>query len=429
VPLFVSTLKGWVHPADLFVGLHANDANAFWLDRQSHPTERFSVMGASAKVVSQLDFEWLAKEIGSQEDLDLPFDFRPGYVGKINYDGSSDFLHIDRALVLDHDGGQIYFIGEFSSAEQFEYWHHAALLRIGVSGGEQAMYRLKHSPLIAKNENVRHSEENYLALIEEAQRHIAAGDVYQLCLTNEISMDVSGDALLTFLQLRETNPAPYAAFFKLRDESVICCSPEQFLKVSRDGTISSKPIKGTRPRGENDSEDQRISAELKHNEKERAENLMIVDLMRNDFGRVAKVDSVQVPKLFEIETYATVHQLVSTIRAELAEGQNAVNALSSAFPGGSMTGAPKQRAMEIIAQLEAGPRGAYSGVIGYLTHGGAAEFGMTIRTVVVSGGKATIGVGGGITIDSVPSEELQETKVKAGALLRALQARDPWVNW
>jgi para-aminobenzoate synthetase len=331
--------------------------------------------------------------------------------------------------VLDHDGGQIYFIGEFSSAEQFEYWHHAALLRIGVSGGEQAMYRLKHSPLIAKNENVRHSEENYLALIEEAQRHIAAGDVYQLCLTNEISMDVSGDALLTFLQLRETNPAPYAAFFKLRDESVICCSPEQFLKVSRDGTISSKPIKGTRPRGENDSEDQRISAELKHNEKERAENLMIVDLMRNDFGRVAKVDSVQVPKLFEIETYATVHQLVSTIRAELAEGQNAVNALSSAFPGGSMTGAPKQRAMEIIAQLEAGPRGAYSGVIGYLTHGGAAEFGMTIRTVVVSGGKATIGVGGGITIDSVPSEELQETKVKAGALLRALQARDPWVNW
>jgi para-aminobenzoate synthetase len=429
VPLFVSTLKGWVHPADLFVGLHANDANAFWLDRQSHPTERFSVMGASAKVVSQLDFEWLAKEIGSQEDLDLPFDFRPGYVGKINYDGSSDFLHIDRALVLDHDGGQIYFIGEFSSAEQFEYWHHAALLRIGVSGGEQAMYRLKHSPLIAKNENVRHSEENYLALIEEAQRHIAAGDVYQLCLTNEISMDVSGDALLTFLQLRETNPAPYAAFFKQRDESVICCSPEQFLKVSRDGTISSKPIKGTRPRGENDSEDQRISAELKHNEKERAENLMIVDLMRNDFGRVAKVDSVQVPKLFEIETYATVHQLVSTIRAELAEGQNAVNALSSAFPGGSMTGAPKQRAMEIIAQLEAGPRGAYSGVIGYLTHGGAAEFGMTIRTVVVSGGKATIGVGGGITIDSVPSEELQETKVKAGALLRALQARDPWVNW
>ncbi|MEY4618362.1 MAG: hypothetical protein RL101_548 [Actinomycetota bacterium] len=418
-----------MHPADLFVGLHANDANAFWLDRQSHPTERFSVMGASAKVVSQLDFEWLAKEIGSQEDLDLPFDFRPGYVGKINYDGSSDFLHIDRALVLDHDGGQIYFIGEFSSAEQFEYWHHAALLRIGVSGGEQAMYRLKHSPLIAKNENVRHSEENYLALIEEAQRHIAAGDVYQLCLTNEISMDVSGDALLTFLQLRETNPAPYAAFFKLRDESVICCSPEQFLKVSRDGTISSKPIKGTRPRGENDSEDQRISAELKHNEKERAENLMIVDLMRNDFGRVAKVDSVQVPKLFEIETYATVHQLVSTIRAELAEGQNAVNALSSAFPGGSMTGAPKQRAMEIIAQLEAGPRGAYSGVIGYLTHGGAAEFGMTIRTVVVSGGKATIGVGGGITIDSVPSEELQETKVKAGALLRALQARDPWVNW
>ena len=429
MPLFVSTLKGWVHPADLFVGLHANDANSFWLDRQTHPTERFSIMGASTKVVSRSDFDWLANEIKSEDELDLPFDFRPGYVGKINYDGSSDFLHIDRALVLDHDGGQIYFIGEFASADQFEYWHHAALLRIGVSGGEQAMYRLKHSPLVAKNETVRHSDDKYLALIEQAQHHIAAGDVYQLCLTNQISMDVSGDALLTFLLLRETNPAPYAAFLRVGGESVICCSPEQFLKVSRGGTISSKPIKGTRPRGVDDSQDQRIADELKNNEKERAENLMIVDLMRNDFGRVAKVDSVRVPNLFEVESYATVHQLVSTITAELSDGLTVIDALRSSFPGGSMTGAPKRRAMEIIGQLEAGPRGSYSGVVGYMTHGGVAEFGMTIRTVVVSDGMATIGVGGGITIDSVPAEELQETKVKARVLLQALQARDPWVNW
>ncbi len=418
-----------MHPADLFVGLHASDANSFWLDRQTHPTERFSVMGASTKVISRSDFEWLAKEISPQEELDLPFDFRPGYVGKINYDGSGDFLHIDRALVLDHDGGQIYFIGEFETAEQFEYWHHAALLRIGVSGGEQAMYRLKNSALVAKHETVRHSDEEYLALIEKAQRHIAAGDVYQLCLTNQISMDVSGDALLTFLKLRETNPAPYAAYLSVGSESVICCSPEQFLKISRSGTISSKPIKGTRPRGMDDADDQLIAEELKNNEKERAENLMIVDLMRNDFGRVAKVDSVQVPKLFEVESYATVHQLVSTITAELADGLTAIDALRSSFPGGSMTGAPKQRAMEIIAELEAGPRGSYSGVVGYLTHGGVAEFGMTIRTVVVSDGKATIGVGGGITIDSIPDEELQETKVKSRVLLQALQARDPWVNW
>ncbi len=429
MPLFVSTLKGWVHPADLFVGLHANDANAFWLDRQTHPTERFSVMGASTKVVSRADFDWLADELKAVEEIALPFDFRPGYVGKINYDGSSDFLHVDRALVLDHDGGQIYFIGDFETEEKFEYWHHAALLRIGVSGGEQAMYRLKHSPLISKNAKVRHSAEDYLLLIENGQQHIAAGDVYQLCLTNEISMDISGDALLTFLQLRESNPAPFSTFLRIGGDAVICCSPEQFLKVSRDRVISSKPIKGTRPRGKDAEQDLAISTELKNNEKERAENLMIVDLMRNDFGRVAKPDSVQVPRLFEVETYATVHQLVSTIGAELADGLTAIDALKSAFPGGSMTGAPKQRAMELIGELEGGPRGAYSGIVGYLTHGGVAEFGMTIRSVIVSDGRATIGVGGGITIDSVPTEELQETKVKAGALLQALQARDPWVNW
>ena len=418
-----------MHPADLFVGLHAKDANAFWLDRETHPTERFSVMGASSNVISAEDFEWLAAEIRPQEHLDVPFEFRPGYVGLIDYEGGSRFMHIDRALVLDHDGQQIFFIGEFDSREAFEYWHHAALLRIGVSGGEQAMYKLKHSPLRAKQSSVRHGEARYLQLIEQAQKHISLGDVYQLCLTNQISLEVEGNALVTYLQLRESNPAPYAGFVRISGQEIICCSPEQFLKVSADGELSSKPIKGTRPRHQDAQEDAAIAAELKLNEKERAENLMIVDLMRNDFGRVAKVDSVSVPKLFDVESYSTVHQLVSTVNATLEDGRTAVDALRAAFPGGSMTGAPKHRAVELISELEAGRRGAYSGVLGYLTHGGAAEFGMVIRTIVVSGSQATIGVGGGITIDSVPEAELAETKVKARALLNAVQASDPWVNW
>lgn len=418
-----------MHPADLFIGLHANDANAFWLDRETHQTDRFSVMGGSNQVVSADDFEWMSDQMRPQEQVDVPFEFRPGFVGIIDYEGSSRFLHIDRALVLDHDGQQIFFIGEFESHEDFEYWHHAALLRIGVSGGEQAMFKLKHPKLRATRGSVRHDDAKYLQLINSAQAHIAAGDVYQLCLTNQISLEVAGNALATFLQLREVNPAPYSNYLRIAGQEIVCCSPEQFLKISSSGEISSKPIKGTRPRNSDVQIDAAIAQELMNNQKERAENLMIVDLMRNDFGRVAQVDSVSVPKLFEVESYATVHQLVSTVVAKLGADKTAVDALRAAFPGGSMTGAPKIRAMELISELEEGPRGAYSGVLGFLTHGGAAEFGMIIRTIVVTGENATIGVGGGITIDSVAEEELAETKVKAGALLKALEAGDPWVNW
>jgi para-aminobenzoate synthetase len=418
-----------VHPADLFCGLHAKDTHSFWLDREHHPTERFSIIGGSGRVVDEVGVDWLADELAAEDDVDLPFSFRPGWVGFVDYEGRSKFMHVDRALVLDHDGMKIYFVGEFDSSEEFEYWHHAALLRIGVSGGEQAMDKLKNPALLAKKARVRHSDDKYLALIAETQKLIAAGDVYQLCLTNEISLEVSGNALHTFLKLRETNPAPYSSYLRIGNLELVCCSPEQFVKASALGQISSKPIKGTRPRHQDPVADAEAVDELRNNEKERAENLMIVDLMRNDFGRVADADSVTVPKLFDVESYASVHQLVSTVEARLAPGKTVVDALNSAFPGGSMTGAPKHRAMEIIRDLEAGERGVYSGVMGYLTHGGVAEFCMVIRTLVVNGAKASIGVGGGITIDSQPQAELQETKIKARALLAALEASDPWANW
>jgi anthranilate/para-aminobenzoate synthase component I len=190
--------------------------------------------------------------------------------------------------------------------------------------------------------------------------------------------------------------------------------------------VSTKPIKGTRPRSQDASEDAALAEELRTNEKERAENLMIVDLMRNDIGRVTKADSVKVSKLFEIESYSTVHQLVSTVEGQLADGETAVTALAAAFPGGSMTGAPKIRAMEIIKDLEKGPRDVYSGAVGYFGFNGSADFGMIIRTIVFQGDQAYIGVGGGITSDSDPIAELEETKLKARALLAALNAPDPW---
>jgi para-aminobenzoate synthetase len=434
MPIFVSDLKGWVHPADVFIALHSTDENAFWLDRESHLTERFSVIGASAQVFENASqsFDFMKTQLFSDQsyELSLPFEFRPGLVGFVSYEGESKFLHVDRALVFDHDSKVMHFIGEFDEQKDFDTWYHAALLRLALCGGEQAAYKMTNKPLDALRASVRHSDEEYLQLIARAQEHIAAGDVYQLCLTNQIELEVEGDALLTFLQLRESNPAPFAAFLKIGGKSVVCCSPEQFLKVDADRKVSSKPIKGTRRRDPDPAVDATLADELRNDEKERAENLMIVDLMRNDIGRVAEVDTVTVSKLFDVESYSTVHQLVSTVQAKLAKQFDAADALSASFPGGSMTGAPKARAIELIAELENKPgragRGIYSGALGFITHGGVADFGMTIRTLVVDGNRATIGVGGGITIDSQPLAELEETKLKAAALLRALSAPNPW---
>ena len=429
--LYTHVLEGWVHPSDVFIALHGGDSNAFWLDREFNLDNRFSVIVGASELHTELERTELAAVLSGLEFVDhaaLPFDFRPGLVGVLGYESDQDaWMLVDRALVFDHDRRHIHFIGAFEDDAEFEHFLNAALLRLALVGGEQAAYRLRHTGGRSTNSTLRHSAGTYLALIERAQHFISLGDVYQLCLTNQISIDTTLDPLLTYLRLREHNPAPYAAFLRLGSRSVVCASPEQFLLAHVDGTVSTKPIKGTRPRGSSDAEDRAIAFDLRADQKERAENLMIVDLMRNDLGRVCEVGSVDVPKLFEIETYATVHQLVSTVVGKLLPEASVFDAVESAFPGGSMTGAPKLRAIEIIGELEAGPRGVYSGAVGFIASNGAAELGMTIRTIVFENGRATIGVGGGITIDSVPEAELEETKLKAKALLLALGAEDPWL--
>ncbi|MEN9714340.1 MAG: hypothetical protein RLZZ164_1004 [Actinomycetota bacterium] len=429
MPIYYDELAGWAHPADVFVLLHKDDENSFWLDREHHWDARYSVIGSSPKLLRGDAMQLLAQSLENQERVDLPFEFRPGHVGVIEYEGDALFMHIDRAIVFDHDEKRFFLVGEFEGVEDYEAWKQAALLRIGLCGGEQAGYRLFKPALRASSISARHSDDEYLGAIEQAKEFIAEGQVYQLCLTNQLRLQVEGDALSTFMQLRETNPAPYAAYFKFGAKRVICCSPEQFLHVNAAGHMSTKPIKGTRPRYQDAEADAAARRELAANHKERAENLMIVDLMRNDLGSVARADSVAVTKLFDVEIYATVHQLVSTVEAELAEGKTAVDAIHAAFPGGSMTGAPKLRAMQLIEDLEnlegQSGRGVYSGIAGFLTHGGVADFGMVIRTIVVEGQHAYIGVGGGITSDSIPLEELAEIKVKAAALLKALEIEYP----
>lgn len=418
--LFCERLDGWSAPVDAFVALHVNDENSFWLDREHSADDRFSVVGSGLPVER---FE--RPEVA--EDLPLPFSFRPGFVGAFGYDeGLSVFFYVDRALVFDHESRAIWFIGVFEHERDFEHWRQAALLRLALVGGETAAYKnAQPAPSFGKP-TLRHTPSEYLQLIERAQQHIAEGDVYQLCLTNELVAGGKADPLMTFITLRELNPTPYATYLKFGDNAIVCTSPEQFLRVSSDRYVSSKPIKGTRRRESDPVLDAEIARELALNEKERAENLMIVDLMRNDIGRVCEPESISVPKLFEVETYKTVHQLVSTVVGRLLPDKTFFDAIESAFPGGSMTGAPKARAMEIIAELERGNRGFYSGALGYIGFNGAVDLGMTIRTIVFEGDTVRIGIGGGITIDSDPREELEETRLKAKALMQALGLEDPW---
>jgi aminodeoxychorismate synthase component I len=408
---------------DAFITLHSNDENAFLLDREHNLNNRFSVMGAANRLVSESQLSKVLDELASaieNELSDLPFDFRPGLVGAYSYEGQATFMLVDRAIVLDHNSSLAYFLGVFETEQDFIDFRDSALLRLALMGGEGAVYRAKYKVAAPSSITSRHSDEEYVELIEQAKQSIAKGDAYQLCLTNQLTVETSSNPFAVFLELRLANPAPYSSFIRLGDVSIVSSSPEQFLRVTESGLLSSKPIKGTRKRSSDEAEDHRLIEELRTNEKERAENLMIVDLMRNDLGRVSEPSDVIVTKLFDVESYTSVHQLVSTVEARLKPGLTVFDAIDACFPAGSMTGAPKIRAIEILAGLEDGPRGLYSGCFGYITYKGAADLGMTIRTLVFEDGRATLGIGGGITIDSVALAELEETKLKAKALLSAL---------
>jgi para-aminobenzoate synthetase component 1 len=262
--------------------------------------------------------------------------------------------------------------------------------------------------------------ESYCRVVERAREYIAAGDIFQVNLSQRFRLPRRGDPWDIYRCLGRINPAPMAAYINCGDLQVVSASPERFLKVSH-GVVETRPIKGTRPRGATPEEDDRMRQALWNSDKDRAELVMIVDLERNDLGRVCVPGTVTVPELYRIEEYATVFHLVSTVRGRLQEGRSVMDLLKASFPGGSITGAPKIRAMEIIEELEPVRRGLYCGSIGYLSFNGEADLNIVIRTLVFSGDTIYLQVGGGLTIDSDPLSEYHETLDKARALVRALR--------
>jgi anthranilate synthase component 1 len=264
------------------------------------------------------------------------------------------------------------------------------------------------------------SRDRFLEMVKTAKEYIVAGDVYQVVLSQRFESEITTDPFTVYRALRHVNPSPYMYFLRMGKLSIVGSSPEMLVRVEG-GMAQTHPIAGTRPRGRNDEEDARLAEELKRNEKERSEHVMLVDLGRNDLGRVSQFGTVRVPQFMGLERYSHVMHLVSIVEGKLADDRDRLDALVACFPAGTVSGAPKVRAMEIIAELEPDRRGIYAGAVGYLDFAGNLDFCITIRTLVIAGQRAMVQAGAGIVADSNPSAEFQETQDKARALIRALE--------
>ncbi|TDH73453.1 hypothetical protein CCR75_007995 [Bremia lactucae] len=406
----------------------------------------------------------------------LPFAFRGGFVGFFGYEVlesdhevfSDDFikqtervpdaslLFADRSLVFDHRDNVVYTLSlcecKANSERSYQKWHESTkekLSRLSANyrtrDQADALASLNNQASSSYSASGKddilfrpsRSRAQYMADIAEIQRLIRLGETYEVCLTNHLRSEYAlHDPLAFYCMLRSRNPAPFAGFYlanpmnhfqtldrhlkagRMVDTYAVCCSsPERFLHMKANGWMESKPIKGTRPRGLNPESEKTIIAELANCEKDRAENMMIADLVRNDFGVVARVGSVHVPCLMGVETYATVHQLVTTVRAQRRENVDVVDVLRATFPGGSMTGAPKKRTMKIIRELERAPRGIYSGGLGFISIDGSCDLNIIIRTAIVTPQSVTLGAGGAIVALSDTGDEYDEMLLKARALV------------
>jgi len=321
----------------------------------------------------------------------------------------------DWAVVIDHLDRRSWLVAQGRDPETDWKWDRL-VARFSTPAAERARapFRIT-APLVSSL-----PREAYAAAFQHVHDYIRAGDCYQVNLAQCFSAPAAGDPWLGYQALRIINPAPYSAFLNTPYGAVMSASPERFLKLER-GSVETQPIKGTRPRAGHPRFDAELAEALRASEKDRAENVMIVDLLRNDLSKNCEPGSVKVPRLFAVESFATVHHLVSTVTGRLRQGRDALDLLRGCFPGGSITGAPKLRAMQIIEELEPHRRGVYCGAIGYLSYDGGMDLNIAIRTLVYAGGMVRFWAGGGIVADSKLEDEYQETFDKAAAMLRLLQ--------
>jgi para-aminobenzoate synthetase len=460
----VRRLDGAADAEAVFTHLLHGRFGAVWLDsagRQGASPSRFSILGAADGPLGRI-LTWrpgegarvhfqnrspseagddlvkalrapLQEHAAARDDVPLPF--LGGWVGWLGdgcrgpwlgIPGRADpdapdaaLAFLDRLVVLDHDEDATWLValsrpGEGALARSWFATMTSALASLPPAPPPRPVPAGPLLPTVPRD--------RYLAAIRAAQDAIVEGETYEVCLTQPLVTGPLARPLDTYRHLRRLNPAPYAAFLDIMGTRVLSCSPEQFLAVRRDGRISARPIKGTAPRHPYPERDARAAAALADSVKDRAENLMITDLLRHDLGRVSQPGTVRVPDLMAVEAFATVHHLVSTITARLRPEADALDAVAAAFPPGSMTGAPKERTVEILDALEPAARGIYGGAIGWLGVDGAAELSVVIRTAVCTDRRTTVGVGGAITHLSDPAAEWEEARLKGRALGAGLAA-------
>jgi anthranilate synthase component I len=398
--------------------------------------------------VTESDRPFIETLRGLMADFRSPFvpdfpRFTGGAVGYLGYGAASWFEPVLGDLGTSSDGADTAGFMLFDTVLAFDHVQHRMLIianaRITPDEDLESLYQfacakiaflerefdraLSHGrPETSGGVHLRsnYTQEGFEGQVRTAKEYIASGEIYQVVLSQRFEATVSTDPFTVYRALRYVNPSPYMYFIRMGGVSVVGSSPEMLVRVEG-SHVETHPIAGTRPRGRNDEEDLRLAEELKRNEKERAEHVMLVDLGRNDVGRVCEYGSVRVPQFMGLERFSHVMHLTSVVEGRLADDRDRFDALVSCFPAGTVSGAPKVRAMQIINELEPSGRGLYAGAVGYLDFAGNLDFCIAIRTVIMSGGQAYIQAGAGIVMDSNPAAEYEETRDKARALIRALE--------
>lgn len=419
----------WVDPASVFTALFAAEPHAFWLDAGPGARDGWSWIGTGVPAepdavrATVCDGATATRGTGG---------LTAGWVGWIGYDDAARRVGAPSARDRDDVPPELWLrvtrLVAFDHAAR-RAWVHGSRARAETLAGAVALLRddppLPPAPAVDRIARARHRPDAYAELVERCRDAIREGDAYQLCLTTRFSVEGSVDPVAAYLRLRTATPTHHGGLVRSGGAALVSASPERFLEVSR-GTVRTRPIKGTRPRGADEASDARLASELRESVKERAENVMIVDLMRNDLSRVCAPGTVAVDGLLEVESYSAVHQLVSTVSGRLVPGTTLDELLAATFPAGSMTGAPKLSAMTILHELEGrAARGVFAGCFGWVGDDGALDLAMVIRSIVMHPGGAYVGAGGGITWRSDAVDEVAEVGVKARAPLAALGAALP----